>query len=92
MADLAFLPGMEPPPPALEPLPPRPWPGEFRGDLASVAAVAADVEVFCGAAHGWRPLGTLLSGGERRAVVVQQHGRLLVGLTFDVGEAGHAES
>jgi hypothetical protein len=34
---------------------------------------------------GWRDLGELVGGPDCERVVVHQHGRLMVGLTFDLG-------
>lgn len=75
----------------LEPLPEdvaRPV-GTIRGD---VEGLGAGLEVWCGPPIGWRSFGDVVMGGGQATVVrVRQPGqerpRLLVGITFDLGEA-----
>ena len=55
-------------------------------DGAALEGMGAGLRVWCGPAIGWRPFGDVVLGGGQ-ATVVRHRGRLLVGLTFDLGEA-----
>jgi hypothetical protein len=55
--------------------------GSVRGELEGLGA---GLEVWCGAAVGWRPLGALASP---TGSLVRHEGRLRLALTFDLGEA-----
>lgn len=45
----------------------------------------AGLRCWCGPVVGWRPLGEVIGGPDCERVVVFQHGRLAVGITFDLG-------
>ena len=47
--------------------------------------LCAGLRCWCGPVVGWRDLGELVGGPDCERVVVHQHGRLMVGLTFDLG-------
>lgn len=55
--------------------------GTIRGNLEGLGA---GLEAWCGTAHGWRPFGDVVLGGGQ-ATIVRQRGRMMVGLTFDLG-------
>ncbi len=61
--------------------------GTVRGNLDGVGA---GLSVWCGPSIGWRDFGdVVLGGGQATVVRAMRDGgvRLLVGLTFDLGEA-----
>lgn len=57
--------------------------GTLRGDLDGLGA---GIEVWCGPALGWRGLGDVVAGGGQ-AGVLRWRRRVLVSITFDLGEA-----
>jgi hypothetical protein len=57
--------------------------GTIRGDLEGLGA---GIDVWCGPALGWRTLGDVVAGGGQ-AGVMRWRRRVLVTITFDLGEA-----
>lgn len=45
----------------------------------------AGLRCWCGPVVGWRDLGEVIGGPDAQRVVVFQHGRLMVGITWDLG-------
>lgn len=46
----------------------------------------AGLRCWCGPAIGWRDLGEVIGGPDNPRVIQHQHGRLMVGITWDLGE------
>lgn len=59
-------------------------PGTIEGPPGWAEGFGAGLRCWCGPAIGWRDLGEVI-GAEAPRVVVHQHGRLAVGLTWDLG-------
>jgi hypothetical protein len=57
--------------------------GTIRGNTEGLGA---GLECWCGPLIGWRAFGDLVLGGGQ-ATIIRQHGRMTVGLAFDLGEA-----
>lgn len=57
--------------------------GTIEGPPGWQDGFAAGLRCWCGPGIGWRDLGELVGSGP--SVIVHQHGRLMVGLTFDLG-------
>jgi hypothetical protein len=62
-----------------------PPPGTIEGPPDWFEGFGAGLRCWCGPAIGWRDFGEIVGIG-RPEVIVHQHGRLRVGLTWDLGQ------